>query len=138
MRTSHRTRQARRGFRRQVVHLCNAERDRRGLGALRPSRALRVSATAKALDMAKYHYFDHDTPHGTWYAFLYKYAGHRWRTIGENIAKGQDTADEVVAAWMNSPAHRANILNVKYRVIGIGFARDGSTEFWCEHFGTVG
>lgn len=43
----------------------------------------------------------------------------------ENVASGQQP-NQVVAAWMNSPGHRANILNPRYTEIGVGFARDAS------------
>ena len=132
-----RRRRARKDFKQQLVWLVNQERRKHGLAPLRLSSALNNSARAKARDMAKYDYFNHDTPHGRWYAFIYKYAGDRWRTIGENIARDQDTAEQVFEEWMNSPEHRANILAEKYRVLGIGFARRGSREYWVQHFGTA-
>jgi uncharacterized protein YkwD len=120
-----------------IRHLVNQERHKHGLPALKASKSLNVSAKAKAADMVKYHYFSHGTPQGSWYAFIYKHAGPRWRgeAIGENIAKGQDTAEQVMRAWMNSPEHRANILGSQFKVIGIGFASSGSTEYWVQHFG---
>ncbi|GAA3328549.1 hypothetical protein GCM10020331_072940 [Ectobacillus funiculus] len=51
---------------------------------------------------------------------------------GENIAKGQRSADEVVTAWMNSPGHRANILNGNYTHIGIGHT--SSQDYWTQMF----
>jgi uncharacterized protein YkwD len=121
-----------------IRRLVNEERHRNGLPGLKASKKLNISARAKAADMVKYNYFSHGTPHGSWYAFLYKYAGKSWNTIGENIARGQDTASQVMKAWMDSPEHRANILNVHYKVLGIGFARGGEhgdTEYWVQHFG---
>jgi uncharacterized protein YkwD len=58
--------------------------------------------------------------------------------IGENIAAGDPTAAEVVAGWMNSPGHRANILNPEFREIGVGVLT-GAGEFgiyWVQVFGT--
>ncbi len=127
-----------RGFKREILRLVNQERHRHDIPSVRFSKPLSVSARAKALDMVKFHYFSHDTPKGTWYRFLYKYAGDRWRTIGENIARGQDTAAQVFEEWMDSPDHRANILSYKFQLLGIGFARDGETEYWVQHFGTAG
>ena len=59
-----------------------------------------------------------------------------WRTVGENIAQGQKTEIEVVTAWMNSPGHKANILNAKFTKIGFGksIAKNGIV-FWCVNFG---
>ncbi|MEK8172713.1 CAP domain-containing protein [Streptomyces sp. M19] len=54
---------------------------------------------------------------------------------GENIARGQATAQAVMDSWMNSPGHRANILNCEYRTLGVGahFAPDG--PWWTQDFG---
>lgn len=54
------------------------------------------------------------------------------RTKGENIAYGQRSAAEVMSAWMNSPGHRANILNCGYTKIGIGYAASGN--YWTQDF----
>jgi uncharacterized protein YkwD len=59
-----------------------------------------------------------------------------WKMLGENIAKGQTSIDEVMKDWMNSRGHRENILKPNYNRIGVGTARakDG-TLFWCVDFG---
>lgn len=123
------------GRRGEIIRLVNAERHRHGLRPLTESRALRTSANAKARDMVRYGYFSHGTPHGSWYAFLYRYAGKRWSNIGENIGQGQPSAEAVETAWQQSPEHEANILG-RYRSIGVGFARrsDGALV-WVQHFG---
>ena len=63
--------------------------------------------------------------------------GYAWRSFAENAATGQYSPAEVVEGWMNSPGHRANILNPKLEEIGIGFSLDtnGST-YWIQKFGT--
>ncbi len=56
--------------------------------------------------------------------------------VGENIAAGQPTARAVMKAWMGSPGHRRNILNKRYRKIGLGLARDADgTPYWVQNFG---
>jgi uncharacterized protein YkwD len=64
-------------------------------------------------------------------------AGYDGRMMGENIAAGQTSAAAVMDAWMNSPGHRANILNCGYREIGVGLYRGGSMRFyWTQNFGS--
>ena len=59
-----------------------------------------------------------------------------WTNLGENIAYGQRTADEVFQAWMNSSGHRANILNPAFRDLGVGLAYNGSGRpYWVQSFG---
>lgn len=53
-----------------------------------------------------------------------------YRYAGENIAMGQKTAKEVVNEWMNSPGHKANILNAKYGLIGVGYYNG----YWVQEF----
>lgn len=56
--------------------------------------------------------------------------------VGENIAAGQPTAKAVMKAWMGSKGHRRNILNKRYRKIGLGLARDADgTPYWVQNFG---
>lgn len=56
-------------------------------------------------------------------------------TYGENIASGQASAAEVVQAWMDSPGHRANILDCDYRTTGTGYAPDDTGPYWTQTFG---
>jgi uncharacterized protein YkwD len=60
------------------------------------------------------------------------------RGWAENIARGQDSAEAVMAAWMGSPDHRANILDCGLRAFGVGAARSASGQlFWTQDFGRV-
>jgi uncharacterized protein YkwD len=60
---------------------------------------------------------------------------HTNRPVAENIAMGQPHSSDVVQAWMNSPGHRANILNFGHRRIGVAaFRSDGGAIFWCQQF----
>lgn len=87
--------------------------------------------------MAKRGYFSHDTLGGMpWWRRVQRIAGRKgWRTIGENIARGQDAPSEVVIAWMRSPEHKANILAAKYTHHGLAIARRGREEYWVQEFG---
>ena len=65
--------------------------------------------------------------------------GYTWRSWGENIAYGQESPAEVVTTWMNSPAHRENILDCGFTQIGIGIATTSSgTIYWTQNFATPG
>ena len=64
-------------------------------------------------------------------------AGYRYRKVAENIAAGQRDAAEVVRGWMNSPGHRANILDAELTQIGVGLVSGGPYgTTWTQVFGT--
>jgi uncharacterized protein YkwD len=112
--------------------LLNAQRRRHGRRPLRQNRRLELAATRHARDMAENNYFSHDSIGGNSFLdrirrvdYLPRYRG--W-TVGENLAWGSEqlsTPKEIVRAWMHSPAHKANILNPRFREIGIGIV-DGA------------
>lgn len=60
--------------------------------------------------------------------------GYQWRWVGENIAWGQRTAEEVMKGWMNSSGHRANILSRNYKDVGFGVTKSGNTWWWTANF----
>jgi cell division septation protein DedD len=80
------------------------------------------AAQAKANDMAARNYWSHDTPDGQSPWTFFTAAGYEYQTAGENLAYGFDTSLNTVNAWMNSPGHRANILNTTYTEVGFGIA----------------
>ncbi|MBM0239775.1 CAP domain-containing protein [Micromonospora sp. ATA32] len=61
--------------------------------------------------------------------------GYAWRSYGENVAWNQKTPAAVMDAWMNSPGHRANILNCGFTEIGVGIATSNG-PYWTQDFGT--
>ena len=67
-------------------------------------------------------------------------AGYDWRAIGENIAEGQTSVEEVMDTWMHSPGHRRNILDPDFKELGIGLAFGNSAGGWrvewAQAFGT--
>ena len=90
--------------------------------ALQLSRQLTTAAQAKANDMAKRNYWSHVTPDGTQpWAFMLA-TGYQYEAAGENLAYGFGTSDQVITAWMNSPEHRANILDADYQDVGFATA----------------
>lgn len=106
----------------------NAERAANGLGALALNSVLNQAAQAKANDMAARDYWSHNTPEGNPPWVFFTNAGYEYETAGENLAYGFDDSDDTVTAWMNSPGHRANILNTTYQEIGFGMANSSNYQ----------
>ena len=124
----------------QVAVQLNQQRAANGLGPLLVSPLLTNSAEWKSLHMAHYGYLDHNDPAPP----VARTAEDRMAdcgytfqvAIGENIADGFSTPSSVVAAWMGSDGHRANILGASFTVMGVGVAADSSGfEFWTVDFG---
>jgi uncharacterized protein YkwD len=120
----------------QVLTLVNAERARAGCGALATSSALQTAAQGHSADMAANDYFSHTSQDGRTFSDRIRAAGYTGGAIAENIAAGQATASAVMTSWMNSPGHRANILNCAYRYLGVGYAKGGTYgTYWTQDFG---
>lgn len=119
----------------EVISLTNSQRKNAGLSNLKENIQLSKLAQLKAEDMAKNGYFSHNSPtYGSAFDML-KTFGISYRTAGENIAKGQKTAQSVMNGWMGSSGHRANILNSSYSEIGVGYASDAKgNTFWVQIF----
>jgi uncharacterized protein YkwD len=123
-----------------VIARTNAERAKLGLPALKESINLDASAEAKVLDMFKNQYFAHQSPGGLGVGDLAENAGYDFLIIGENLALGNFENDQaLVQAWMDSPGHRANILNANYQEIGVavqkGIFEGRTTWLAVQHFG---
>ncbi len=106
-----------------VVDLTNEEREGVSLGDLNHNPILDQAATLKAKHMAQNEYFSHYAPDGTSPWHWFKQAGYSYAHAGENLAVHFTDSSEVVEAWMNSPTHRANIVNGTYTEIGVGTAK---------------
>ncbi|MBE1531180.1 sigma-70 family RNA polymerase sigma factor [Actinomadura algeriensis] len=120
----------------RVVRLVNAERARAGCGPLRASPALREAARRHSSDMAARRVLDHRGAGGAGPGDRITAAGFRWSAYGENIAQGQPSPDRVVASWLGSPGHRANIVNCDYERIGVAVARGPGGPWWTQVFAT--
>ncbi len=111
----------------ELIRQVNQERAKYGLGALSQSSALSQAAQTRGQEIRQS--FSHTRPDGS-----------SWRTVstaarGENIARGQQSVDKVMAAWMTSQGHRANILRSSYRSIGVSVQREGNVLYWVQLFG---
>lgn len=107
--------------------LVNVERGRHGLSSLVEDRSLRAAAEGHSRDMAARDYFEHDTPEGVRPWMRIARQGYQARLVGENLAwgeAGKRTPAEAMRLWMESPGHRANVLEPDYTGIGIGLAFD--------------
>lgn len=105
-----------------LVEETNGERSAGGLGALAINSKLNQAAQAKANDMAARNYWSHNTPEGNPPWVFFANAGYDYTAAGENLAYGFDNSDATVVAWMNSPGHRANIMNGEFSEVGFGIA----------------
>jgi uncharacterized protein YkwD len=105
--------------------LVNARRRHNGRMALSENVLLDRAAVLHSLDMAKRKYFEHADPDGVQPDARIVHEGYPPILVGENLAWGElaeSTPANIVALWMKSPGHRANVLESGYREIGIGFA----------------
>ena len=128
--------------------LLNAERAERGLAPLTRQSRLDLAAVRHASDMVARRYFAHRSPEGKHSTDRIRATGYlssasSW-VVGENLAWGtweRATPESIVAAWMDSPGHRANVLHRRYREIGIGIvlgnpvSRDGAGATYATTFG---
>jgi uncharacterized protein YkwD len=108
-------------------------------GALAWDEALGAAALAHSRDMATRRRTAHGGSDGSDVAERATRAGYRWRLVGENIASGQATVKEVVAGWIDSPGHCANLMNPAFTEMGAGYeinrARLPGFVYWTQVFG---
>lgn len=130
----------------RVLKLVNMAREHarrcggRRLSAAPPlslSQTLTDAASRHARDMAQHESFGHVGSDGSRPAKRVSEAGYRWRATGENIAAGQSDPDAVVAAWLDSPGHCANVMGPKYKEMGVAFAlapEESPAIYWALEF----
>lgn len=111
----------------ELVRQTNSDRAKNGLGALAVDPELSRVACVRAEEIVEK--FSHTRPDGS------KVYALSSKVKGENIAKGQQTVDKVMAAWMSSEGHRANILRASYRSIGVCAYKVGNIMYWVQVFG---
>ncbi len=119
-------------FPEEVLQLVNKERAKVGARPLRLSNDLSGAAAIRAEEITQL--FSHTRPDGSQFITLLRDRNH---TLGENIAAGNPTPEEVVDSWMHSPGHRANILNKVFKELGVGYYyKEGSPykHYWVQMF----
>jgi uncharacterized protein YkwD len=118
----------------QVISIVNAERAANGCGPVAADEGLAAVARAHSADMVARDFFSHVNPDGLDPFERAAAAGQSARA--ENIAAGQPDATAVMAAWMGSSGHRANILNCGLTRLGVGVGHGGSYGItWTQLFG---
>ena len=102
--------------------------------------ALTQAAVTHSDDMVNHNFFSHTGSDGSTLGSRATAAGYVWSSLGENIAAGQSTVAEVVDGWMKSDGHCANLMNAKFRDIGVacvaGNAGTTYRTYWTQDFGT--
>ena len=110
-----------------VTALMNAYRAEAGLGPLRLDTRLSKAAELRMQDMIDGEWWSHESPEGTSPFVWMSAADYNYVAAAENLAAGFDTARVLVQAWIESPGHRANILNPAYADCGIAVI-EGRTD----------
>ena len=112
------------------------ERRKQGLSALSADTRLASIARSHSADMLAKNYFSHTDPSGCGSSCRVNNANYAWQAIGENIywmsgftLSAQETANKVVAGWMNSSGHRANILGSQFSHDGVGIVVQGTKVY---------
>jgi hypothetical protein len=125
----------------QIIEGTNKERGAKGLVALTYNEKLSQAAAGKARDMFVEQYWAHTSPSGKEPWDFIKNANYGYKVAGENLARDFDSTSLMIAAWMHSPTHKANIMNPRYRDIGLAVV-DGKlngveTTLVVQMFGTL-
>lgn len=113
----------------RTMDLVNAERARHGLAALTADTVLARAARIHAGDMARHGFVSHQGSDGSDPSQRLDRVGYPWIWVGENVAAGQETPDEVVPGWIRSQAHLANILSPEAVSAGVAVTRSSEGEF---------
>lgn len=117
----------------QVVALVNEERAKEGLSPLTMDSQVQAAAQVRAVESEQS--FSHTRPDGRHFSTALTEQNVSYRGAGENIAWGQRSPEAVVAAWMNSAGHRANIMSAKFTTIGVGYHQNANgTNYWSQLF----
>jgi hypothetical protein len=106
----------------ELLILTNQQRQNNNMSALTDNSELDQAAANKASDMFSKDYWAHNSPNGTTPWVFIKSAGYNYIYAGENLARGFNSAPDVITAWMNSPEHRQNVLSPNYQNVGFAVA----------------
>ena len=104
----------------------NSHRAANGQASLNLNSQLSSAAQAKANDMTSRNYWSHNTPEGQEPWIFVDASGYKYLKAGENLAYGFTDSDGTVTGWMNSPSHKANMLDGAFSEVGFGFANSAN------------
>lgn len=110
-----------------VVALMNEYRAHNQLPPLTPDQRLMSAAEDRMREMEELAYWSHVSPEGRSPFFWVKYRSYRFTVVGENLARGFETSHLLVSSWMDSRGHRENILEARYRHVGVAVIEGGTT-----------
>lgn len=119
------------GFESEMLELCNQQRRANGKPDLALNKTLCANAAVRAEEISRDDWFSHQRPDGT---MCFTAVTVDYMTCGENIAYGTRTASATVAAWMDSPGHRANILSDEFTQAGFGCYELDGVRYWTQFF----
>lgn len=120
-----------------MLNAVNRERVAHGLPKLCLNNKLQNAALGHSIDMAKHFFLSHTGSSGSTMSSRVTATGYHWTYLAENIAAGQATVVSVVASWMKSKPHRANILSPKAKMFESGYAYSSSSKYkhyWTQNF----
>lgn len=116
----------------EILRLTNIERQKVGLKTLTYLSTLDAGAKTRSIEITTH--FSHTRPDGTRFFTVFG-PDFLYRNIGENLASGFRSPEQVVNAWMNSDSHRANILNEKFEHLSVAYTRGEDGKFrWVQIF----
>ena len=125
----------------KVIELTNAERLSAGVTILKENSELDQAALAKATDMFENNYWAHVSPTGTEPWYFVTQSGYEYKHAGENLARDFSNPKDIVTAWMASPTHRQNLLDSRYKDIGVavvdGYINGVETTIVVQLFGST-
>ncbi len=121
----------------RILDLVNDARAQAGLATLVYNETLEAMASDYACDMISDQFFAHVNPRsGETLEGRVTASGYEYAVVGENLAAGQPTPEQAFEDWMNSPTHRANILDPRFLELGVGVREGGEHGiYWVQHFG---
>ncbi|MET8679329.1 CAP domain-containing protein [Streptomyces sp. NPDC004647] len=120
----------------RILQLVNKERSSAGCSPVTSNSKLTDAAQKYTDVMARNGELSHTGPDGSSVSDRVEREGYSWSTVGENIAQGQQDAEAVMDAWMNSSGHKANILNCDFKELGIGIHQGDGGPWWTQDFAT--
>ncbi len=128
------------GWQAQMLAELNANRANAGVGPLAACATLESAAQDHTADQAATNVMSHTGSDGSDIGTRADRAGYiGWTNLGENVAYGYTSVDDVMTAWMNSPGHRANILDPAFHDVGLAeVASSSGVEYWTQDFGGNG
>lgn len=121
----------------QLITLANQDRAAIHLSPLKENTILTKAAQKRADYLASTGYFSHQDPQGNWPWHYFTENGYKYTYAGENLARKFTDAESIEKAFMSSPTHKANILNIHYKEVGSAISIDSQGNYYVvEFYGT--